>query len=129
VGSTGSISQRFLTAEQFVIDLADFIKGLLDLGIGGQALAGLRDLVGGFEQQRLDLAFTEAAVEVKERAVLGTAGVALTLGLTAAEKTFEQGSVKEMGGQLEGAEQMRLALAQGQGGGAAELASPTHTYA
>jgi hypothetical protein len=91
-------------------------------------LACLVDLVGGFEQERLHLAFGETAVEIKERAVLGTAGVAAAIGLAALEEPLDQGGVKDPGGQLEGAQEVGLSLAQGQGGSALEHLHLTHIY-
>jgi hypothetical protein len=43
------------------------------LRISGHTVPGLRDLVRGLEQERLEPAIGKAAVEIKERAVLGAA--------------------------------------------------------
>jgi hypothetical protein len=83
-------------AEQLVIDLADFIEDLLRLGEGGQALAGLIDRILRFEQERLDLSFGKAAVEIKEGAVFGALGMAAAVGFAAFEEAFEQPGVKEV---------------------------------
>ena len=96
-----------------MINLADFIEHLLHLGIGGQALTCLIDLVGGLEQERLHLAFGEAAVEIKERAMFGAAGVAVTVGLATFHESLDQGGVQHLRGKLKGAQQAGLALAQG----------------
>ena len=111
-----------------MIDLADLIEHLLDLGVSGHTLTGLSDLVRGFQQERLHLAFGEAAVEIKERAVLGTAGMAVAIGFATFEEAFDQGGVEHLRSQLKGGQQMRLALAQSQGGGAFERLHPTHIY-
>jgi hypothetical protein len=108
------------------MDLADFIQDLLDLGISVEALAGLLDLILGFEQEGLHLAFGKAAVEVEEGAVLGTACMAVAIGFAAFEKAFEQGSMEKMGGEVKRAHEMGFALAKGEGGSAAERAYPTH---
>ena len=128
VDSGAGPSQSFTAAEQFVIDLADFIQELLCLGVGGQALAGLVDLILGFEQERLDLSFGKAAVEIEEGTVFGATGVAVAVGFTAFEEAFEQRGVKEVGRRFEGTQEMSLALAQSQSRGAFECACPTHIY-
>lgn len=110
-----------------MIDLADLIEHLLRLGISGNALTRLVNLVRGFKQERLHLAFGEAPVEIKERAVLGTAGVAVAIGLATFEESFDQGGVEHLWGELKGAQEMSLALAQRQGGGAFERMYLTHT--
>jgi hypothetical protein len=112
-------------AEQFVIDLADLVEHLQHLGISGHAVPGLVDLVGGLQQERLHLALGEAAVEIKERAVLGAAGVAAAVGFAALQESLDQGGVEEVGREFKGVQEMRLALAQGQGGGALERMYPT----
>ena len=111
-----------------MIDLADLIEHLLDLGIGGHTLPGLSNLAGRLQQERLHLAFGEAAVEIKEGAVFGTAGVAVTIGFATFEKALDQGGVEHLRSQFKGGQQMRLALAQGQRRGAFERLYPTHTY-
>jgi hypothetical protein len=117
-----------LRREQFVIDLADFIEDRLRVGVGGQALAGLLDLLLGFEQERLELSFGKAAVEIKEGAVFGALGMAVAVGFAAGQEAFEQGGTKEVGRGFEGTEEMSFALAQSQSGGTLEGALPTHTY-
>jgi hypothetical protein len=79
-----------------MIDLADFIEHLLCLGISGHALARLLDLGRGFKQERLYLTFGEAAVEIKERAMLGTAGVALAIGFATLEESLDQRGVEHL---------------------------------
>ena len=102
-----------------MIDLADFIEPLLHLGVSGHTLAGLVELGCGFEQERLHLAFGEAAVQIIEGAVFGAGGgVAVAVGFAACEETLDEGGVEELWGELKGAQQMRLALAQGEGGSA-----------
>ena len=109
-----------------MIDLTDFIEHLLRLGISGNTLTGLVDLVRGFKQERLHLAFGEAAVEIKERAVLGTAGVAVAIGFATFEESLDQRGVEHLWGQSKRAQETSLALAQGQGGGVLERLYPTH---
>jgi hypothetical protein len=92
----------------------------LDLGISGHTLARLLDLGRGFEEEGLHLAFGKAAVEVKERTVLGSPGVAKAVGFATFHVAFDQGGVQEVGAQFKGAQEMRLALAQGQRRGALE---------
>jgi hypothetical protein len=84
-------------AEQFVIDLADLVEHLKHLGISGHAEPGLVDLVGGFKQERLHLAFGEATVQIIEGAVLGTASMAMAIGFAALEESLDQGGVEEVG--------------------------------
>ena len=117
-----------MAPEQFVVDLADFIEHLLCPGIGGHTLAGLHDLLRGFEQKRLHLAFGETAVEVEKRAMPGAGGMAAALGLAALKIAFDDGGVQEVRGKGKGAQQMRLALAQGQSGPAVEGLHTTHIY-
>jgi hypothetical protein len=91
-------------------------------------MTGLSDLVGGFEQERLHLAFGKTTVEIKERAVLGTAGVAVTVGFATFEEALDQGGVEHVRWQFKGGQQMRPALAQGRGGDAFERLYITHIY-
>jgi hypothetical protein len=128
VGSDLGPSQAFAPTEQFVIDLADFIQELLRLGISGDAEPGLIDLRLGFEQEGLELAFGKAAVEIEEGTVFGAAGVAQTMGFATFEEAFKQRGVQEVGRWFEGAQEVSLAPAQGQGGGGLEDALPTHIY-
>jgi len=100
----------------------------LDLGVGSQAFAGLVDLGFGLEQKGLDVTFGEAAVEVKEGAVLWSLGMAAALGLATFEEAFEQGSMEQIRGQVKAAQKMGFALAKRQGGSAVEAAYPTHIY-
>jgi hypothetical protein len=109
-----------------MIDLTDLIKHQLRLGISGHALPGLVNLGLGLKQERLHPPFGEATIEIKERSVLGTLGVASALGLAAFEKSLNQGGVQEFGRKLKRAQQMSLALAQGQGGSPLEGMYPTH---
>jgi len=69
-----------IPAEQLVIDLAELIQGVLNLGENGQARPRLGDLLGRLQQQRLELPLGEGPVEIKERAVPGTAGMTGALG-------------------------------------------------
>jgi hypothetical protein len=82
--------------EQFVVDLADLVEALLDLAVSGQTLARLLDLVRSLEQERLHLALGKAAVEVKERTMLGAGGVAVAVGFATFHKALDQGGVKEV---------------------------------
>ena len=109
-----------------MIDLADFIEHSLDLGIGVHTLTCLVDLVRGLKQERLHLAFGKAAVEIKERAVLGTAGVAVAIGFATFEESLDQGGVQDLGGEFKRAQETGLALAQRQGGRPLERVYPTH---
>ena len=111
-----------------MIDLADLIQRLQHARISGQTLTRLLDLLRGLQQQRLHLAFGEAAVEVKKGAVLGAAAVAVTVGFAAFEEPLDQRGVQELGRESKRAQQMRLALAQGQGGRAGQRLYPTHIY-
>jgi hypothetical protein len=87
-----------------VIDLANLIEHLLHLGVGGQALTGLINLVGGLQEERLHLAFGKATIEVKERAVLGAAHLmAVAVGLATFHISLDQGGVEEVGRKLKGA--------------------------
>jgi len=56
-------------------------------------VARLLDLVRGFEQERLHVAFGKAPVEIKERAVLGPAAMAVAVGFAALEQALDQGGV------------------------------------
>lgn len=98
------------------------------MGISLQALAGLVDLVLGFEQKRLEATFGKAAVEIEEGAMFGAFGVAVTIGFAAFEGALKQGSTEEMRCELKGAQEMGFALAKGQGGSAAEMEFPTYIY-
>jgi hypothetical protein len=111
-----------------VIDLAELIEHPLNLGISGQALARLADLGGRFQQERLHLPFGKAAVEIKERAMLGPGGVAVAVGLATLDESLDQRGVEDLWGELKGAQQMSLSLAQGQGGSALKRLYPTHIY-
>ena len=111
-----------------MVDLTDLIEPLLDLRVSGQAVARLVDLVRSFEQERLHLPFGKAAVEIKERAVLGAGGVAVAVGLATFHITLDQGSVEDFLGELEGAQEATLALAQSQSGNAREWLYLAHVY-
>ena len=106
---------EFTAAKQYVIDLADFIEGLLDLGVRSHAFSSLLDLDLGLEQKGLKPAFGKAAVEVKEGAVLWAICMAATVGLATFDGTFDQGSMHEMGWEVKGAQEMSFALAKSQG--------------
>ncbi len=74
------------------------------------------------------MAFGKAAVEIKERAMLEAPGVALAVGFAAFEVAFQQRGTEEVRRRFEGAQEVSLALAQGQRGGALQEAWPTHIY-
>jgi hypothetical protein len=116
VGSLSRRDQRLATTEQFVIDLTYLIKQLLRLGKGIDALARLVNLVLRFKQERLHLPFGEAAIEIKEGAMLGAIRMATTTGFATFEIALNHGGVENFGGKLEGAQQMSFALAQNQSG-------------
>ena len=111
-----------------MVNLADLIERLLDLGVGGEALPRLVHLVGGFEQKGLHLAFGEAAVEIEKGTVFGAGTVAVAVGLAALHEAFDQGSVQELGWEAKGTQETGLALAQRQGGGAVEGLNLAHIY-
>jgi len=66
-------------------------------------------------------------MEVKEGAVLLSL-VTGALGPAAGKKSFQEGGVNEVRWQLEGAQEMGFALAQGQGGETADFSRTTHIY-
>jgi hypothetical protein len=101
-----------------VINLADLVERLLDLGVSGHAVPGLLDLIGGFEEQGLHPAFGEATVEVKERAVLLPWALAATVALAALHESLDQGGMEDFGREAERAQETSLALAQCEGGNA-----------
>ena len=101
-----------------MIDLAELIQHLQRLRVSARTLARLFDLFGGLKQQRLHAPWAKAAVEIKERAVAGTAAVAVAVGFAALEEPLDE----------RGMEQMGLALAQRQSGRAFERGYPTHSY-
>ncbi len=76
----------------------------------------------------MDLPFGKAAVEIEEGAVLGATRVAVAVGFAAFKQAFQEGGVKEVRQRFEGTQQMSLALAQSQSGGAFESECPTHIY-
>jgi hypothetical protein len=94
-----------------VIDLTEPIQHLQGLGVSGHPVTRLLDFVWGFEQQRLHLPFGEAAVEIKEGAVLGAAMATVAIGLAILEESLDQRSMQEVGREFKGAQQMSLALA------------------
>jgi hypothetical protein len=96
------------------------------MSISGQALACLEDLVLGFEEEGLELPFGERAIEIKEGAVFGTLSMAGAMFFAALEKTLQQRSVEQFGGEGERAHQPGLALAQGESGSATKNVYPTH---
>ncbi len=111
-----------------MVNLADLVEALLDLRVSGETLARLLELVGSFEQERLHLAFGKAAVEVKEGAVLGARGVAVAVGLATFHEALDQGGVEEVRWEFKGAQEVGLALAQGEGGEAGERLYLAHNY-
>ncbi len=111
-----------------MVNLADLVEHLLDVRVSREAVAGLLDLVRGFEQERLELAFGETAVEIKEGAVFRTGTVAVAVGFATLHETLDEGGVEDFWGKLKRAQQVGLALAQGQGGGAGEGLYLTHIY-
>jgi hypothetical protein len=111
-----------------VVDLADLIELFLDLRVSGEASARLLDLIRGFEQERLDLTFGKAAVEIEEGAVLGAGGVAVAVGLATFHEALDQGGMENFWGELKGAQEAGLALAQGESGGAGEKVYLAHIY-
>ena len=111
-----------------MVDLADLIEQPLDLGVSGEALARLVNLVGRFEQQGLHLAFGEAAVEIKKGAVLGARTMAVAVGLAALHEPLDQGSVEDFGREVKRAQKTGFALAQSQGGGTGEGLYLAHIY-
>ena len=80
-----------------MIDLADFVDHPLHLSISLHTLTCLVELVRGLQQKGLHPAFGEAAVEIKERAVLGAAGVAAAMGFATFEESLDHGGVQEPG--------------------------------
>lgn len=81
---------------------------------------GLEDLGFSFEQDGAHLPFGEATAQVKEGTML-LALAAMAVWTAAFEETLQEGGMDQIRGQLEGLEQVRLALAQGQGGKAVEF--------
>lgn len=110
-----------------MVNLADFIESLLHLGIRRHALTGLVDLGRGLEQERLHLAFGEAAIEIIKGAVLGGwVVVAVAVGLATLHEALDQGGAEDLGRKLERAQEMSLAVTQSEYGGAFEKRYPTH---
>jgi hypothetical protein len=114
------MGERFVAAEEFGVELGEFFQAGPELLIGGDALlAGL--LLGrGFEQKLQDVARREAAGQVVKGAVLLALGTR-AVGLATGGEPFDVGSAQELRRHGEAAQERGLALAQGQGGGAAEL--------
>jgi len=113
--------------QQFQIDPGELVEGFEHLAVGLNRLAGLGDLGVGLEQQTAHAAFSEAAIEIEEGAVL-LALMAGAFGAPAGQKPFQQGGVNEVRWQLEGPPEVGFALAQSQGGEAFDFALTTHIY-
>ena len=99
------------------------------MSISCQTLACLEDLILGFEEEGLELPFGERAIEIKEGAVFGTLSMAGAMFFAALEKSLQQRSVEQIGGERRRAHEPGLALAQGQSGSAAQSVYPTHVSA
>jgi hypothetical protein len=54
--------------------------------------------------------------------------MAVAVGLATFHVTLDQGSMEDFRGQCEGAQEMGLSLAEGEGGGASEGVYPAHIY-
>jgi hypothetical protein len=108
--------------------LTDFIEHLLDLAIGSHTLTCPVNMVWRFKQERLHPALGKAAVEIKERAVLWAAGMAVAFGFATFKESLDQRGVQKVWSEVKGAQKMSLALAQGQSGGALERLYLTHLY-
>jgi len=96
------------------------------MAVGGHALARLVDLVRGFKQEGLELSLGERAIEIKERAVFRSLGMARALFLAALEKALQQRGVEHVGREGERARKPGFALAQREGGRAAKVVYPAH---
>jgi hypothetical protein len=105
----------FVAPQQFQIDPGELVERFEQLAVSLDRRTGLGNLGVGLEQQAAHAAFGQAAVEVEEGAVF-VALMARALGPATGQEPFEQGGVDEVRWQLEGTQELSLALAQGQGG-------------
>jgi hypothetical protein len=86
-----------------------------ELLIGLHALASLKDLGVLFEQEGAHLPLGQAAAQVEKGAML-LALFAVAIGAAAFEESLQEGGVKGVGWERQSAQEMSLALTQGQGG-------------
>jgi hypothetical protein len=100
------------------------VQGLECFVVSLDAAAGLEDLGFSFKQDGAHLSFGQTAAQVKEGAMLFPLA-AMAVSTATFEETLQEGGTDQVRGQLEGLEEVGLALAQSQSGKALEF-SLTH---
>jgi hypothetical protein len=86
------MSEAFRSPQQFGVNLGEFLHLFLELAVMLDAGASGLLLVGGFEEELVYFAHSQALGQVVKRAVLGSALMAMAVGFAAAGKPLDQGS-------------------------------------
>ena len=121
--------QGFAPAQQFGVDLGEFLELGLELAVVfDAALSGLL-LGGSFEWKFVDFAHGQALGQIVERAMLRALLKAVAVGFAAAGEALDERGAQTVGPDLELRSQKAFALAQGQRGLAREEVNLCHIYA
>src|SRR5207302_2578982 len=121
-------SKRLIPAEQLGINLREFLQELLELAIVGDGVFGGLLLGGALQEELVHLPHSQALSQVVERAVFVTTMAASARALAADGVALDKGSANGVRTELEQVPQPLFALAQSQGGFAAEAEYPSHIY-
>jgi hypothetical protein len=107
-------------AKQFPVNPGELVEVFQELLVGRHALASLQDLSVLFEEEGAHLPLRQAAAQVEKGAVFFTL-LAVAIGAAAFEESLQERGVKGVGWESQRAQEMGLALAQGEGGEAFEV--------
>jgi hypothetical protein len=108
--------EGFAPAEQFGIDLREFLDLIVELPVMGDAVLGGLPLGGGGEEELVDFADGQALGQEIEGAVFIAALMTVTVDFAAAGEPLDEGGAQAVGEDFELGDQEALALSQGQRG-------------
>ena len=117
--------EGFVPSEQFGVDLREFFQALPKLLIGPDPVLTVLLLGWGFEQELQNVALGQTAHQIVKGAVFVSLGTG-TVGFATGGETFDVGSAEQIGRHGELPQERGFALAQGQGGSAAEIVYLSH---
>jgi hypothetical protein len=108
--------------------LREFFELFVEVAVMVDSIASGLLLSRSLEQELIDLTDGQALGQIMKGAMFVAAVTAVTLGLTAAGETLDQGSAEGVWEDFELREQQMFALAQGQRRFAGGAVYPSHLY-
>jgi len=108
--------EGFAPAQEFGIDLREFLELLLELPVMGDAVLGGLALGRGGEEEFVDFADGQALGQEIEGAMFIAALMTVTVGFATAGEALDKGGAQAVGEDFDLGDQKAFALAQGQGG-------------